>query len=79
MSRPDAALFVEQFYEELRLALEKGEAVKLPGFGNFTLRNKAKRPGRNPRTGEEVVINPRRVATFHPSQKLRARIEENKK
>ena len=79
LSRPDAALFVEQFFEEIRLALEKGEEVKLPGFGNFTLRNKRQRPGRNPRTGEDVIISPRRVVTFHPSQKLREKIEESKK
>ena len=66
---------VEAFYEEIRLALESGMQVKLSGFGNFDLRNKAERPGRNPKTGEETPISARRVVTFHPGQKLKARVE----
>ena len=74
LSRPSAIALVEQFYEEIRLALENGEEVKLPGFGNFNIRNKKQRPGRNPRTGEVVAVSARRVVTYHPSQKLKGQI-----
>src|SRR3569833_3381120 len=70
-----APAFVEAFFEEVRAALEKGEQVKLSGFGNFNLRDKKQRPGRNPKTGEEIPITARRVVTFHPGQKLKARVE----
>jgi integration host factor subunit alpha len=63
------------FFEEVRGALERGEQVKLSGFGNFNLREKNERPGRNPKTGEEIPISARRVVTFHPGQKLKARVE----
>lgn len=66
---------VEQFYAEMSNVLVKGENIKLSGFGNFELRDKAARPGRNPRTGEDVPISARRVVTFKPGQKLRARID----
>jgi integration host factor subunit alpha len=66
---------VEQFYDEISEILVSGEQVKLSGFGNFELRDKAPRPGRNPRTGEEVPISARRVVTFKPGQKLRAQID----
>ena len=66
--------FVESFFEEIRLALAKGEEVKLSGFGNFHLRNKRARPGRNPRTGEEVEISARRVATFKAGGKLKNKV-----
>jgi len=56
-------------------ALEKGEQVKLSGFGNFDLRQKNQRPGRNPKTGEEIPISARRVVTFRPGQKLKVRVE----
>ncbi|RYE81188.1 MAG: integration host factor subunit alpha, partial [Oxalobacteraceae bacterium] len=59
-----------------RNALERGEAVKLSGFGNFQLRDKPQRPGRNPKTGEEIPITARRVVTFHASQKLKGMVEE---
>ncbi len=62
---------VEQFYNEISQVLIKGEQIKLSGFGNFELRDKDARPGRNPRTGEEVPISARRVVTFRPGQKLR--------
>ena len=61
--------------EEVRIALEAGESVKLSGFGNFQLRDKPQRPGRNPKTGEEIPISARRVVTFRPGQKLKARVE----
>ncbi len=69
--------FVDYFFEEIRTTLEAGEYVKLSGFGNFELRDKNQRPGRNPKTGEEIPISARRVVTFRPGQKLRARVETN--
>jgi integration host factor subunit alpha len=67
---------VETFFEEIRDALNRGDSVKLSGFGNFQLRDKPQRPGRNPRTGEEIPIAARRVVTFHASQKLKATVEK---
>jgi len=61
----------------VRKALEQGEGVKLSGFGNFQLRDKPQRPGRNPKTGEEIPITARRVVTFHASQKLKAMVDEH--
>ena len=75
LNKREAKELVEAFFEEVRLALEDGEEVKLSGFGNFTLRNKNQRPGRNPKTGEEIPISARRVVTFRPGQKLKARVE----
>lgn len=66
---------VESFFEEIRGALESGEQVKLSGFGNFDLREKNQRPGRNPKTGEDIPISARRVVTFRPGQKLKTRVE----
>lgn len=68
---------VEQFFEEITDVLVGGECVKISGFGNFELRDKNSRPGRNPRTGEEVPITARRVVTFKPGQKLRAQIDNH--
>lgn len=70
-----AKQLVELFFEEIRLSLERGENVKLSGFGNFSLREKKSRLGRNPKTGEEVEISARRVVTFKAGQKLRDRVE----
>ncbi|RJS91744.1 integration host factor subunit alpha [Salinisphaera sp. Q1T1-3] len=67
--------FVDLFFEELRTTLEDGDYVKLSGFGNFELRDKNERPGRNPKTGEEIPISARRVVSFKPGQKMRARVE----
>ena len=75
LNKREAKEIVELFFEEIRLALEKGEQVKLSGFGNFDLRDKKERPGRNPKTGEEIPISARRVVTFRPGQKLRTRVE----
>ena len=75
LNKRDAKEFVEQFFEQVRVALENGEDVKLSGFGNFILRSKSERPGRNPKTGEEIPISARRVVTFRPGQKLKARVE----
>lgn len=69
---------VENFFEEIRQSLEEGEQVKLSGFGNFDLRVKNERPGRNPKTGEDIPISSRRVVTFRPGQKLKARVENAK-
>jgi integration host factor subunit alpha len=76
LNKTEAKEMVEGFFEEIRLALEKGESVKLSGFGNFELREKSERPGRNPKTGEEIPIKARRVVTFHSSQKLKTSVEE---
>ncbi len=78
-SKRDAKDTVEVFFEEIRKALENGEQVKLSGFGNFDLRDKNERPGRNPKTGEDIPITARRVVTFRPGQKLKARVENLKK
>jgi integration host factor subunit alpha len=75
LNKREAKELVEQFFEEIRAALEKGRQVKLSGFGNFDLREKNERPGRNPKTGEEIPISARRVVTFRSGQKLKARVE----
>lgn len=75
LNKREAKELVEVFFEEIRLALESGEQVKLSGFGNFDLRDKNERPGRNPKTGKEIPISARRVVTFRPGQKLKARVE----
>ena len=77
IDRQEAKVLVELFFEEIRVALEKGEPVKLSGFGNFAIRDKNSRPGRNPKTGESVDISARRVVTFRPGIKFRERIENN--
>jgi len=74
-NKREAKDLVEMFFEEIRVTLEQGGQVKLSGFGNFNLRIKGERPGRNPKTGEEIPISARRVVTFHPGQKLKARVE----
>ena len=75
LNKREAKEFVDAYFEAIRQALESGENVKLSGFGNFQLRDKDQRPGRNPKTGEEIPISARRVVTFRPGQKLRARVE----
>ena len=77
LNKREAKELVESFFEELRTALEKGEGVKLSGFGNFNLRDKEQRPGRNPKTGEAVAVQARRVVTFKASQKLKALVEKH--
>ena len=71
----EAKDLVDTFFEEIRTALALGDSVKLSGFGNFQLRAKPQRPGRNPKTGEEIPISARRVVTFHASQKLKSLVE----
>ncbi len=75
LNKREAKELVESFFEEIRSALEEGTPVKLSGFGNFDLRDKNERPGRNPKTGEEIPISARRVVTFRPGQKLKSRVE----
>ncbi|MCK5859701.1 integration host factor subunit alpha [Abyssibacter sp.] len=77
LNKREAKEFVELFFEEVRRSLEAGDPVKLSGFGNFELRDKRERPGRNPKTGEEIPISARRVVTFRPGQKLRSRVDES--
>ena len=76
LNKREAKEIVEQFFEEIRVCLENNEQVKLYGFGNFDLRDKLQRPGRNPKTGVEIPISARRVVTFIPGQKLKARVEQ---
>ena len=75
LNKREAKEIVEMFFDEVRHSLENNEHVKLCGFGNFELREKGERPGRNPKTGEEIPITARRVVTFRPGQKLKARVE----
>lgn len=71
-SKKEASEIVELIFDTLKITLEKGEKVKISGFGNFVVRQKRPRIGRNPQTGEEIEITERRVLTFKPSQVLRA-------
>ena len=75
LNKREARELVDSFFEDLRAGLSSGEQAKLSGFGNFDLRDKNQRPGRNPKTGEEIPITARRVVTFRPGQKLKARVE----
>ena len=75
LNKREAKDMVEMCVEEIRMSLENGRQVKLSGFCNFDLREKKQRPGRNPKTGEEIPISARRVVTFRPGQKLKARVE----
>ena len=75
LNKREAKDMVDTFFEEIRFALQRGDSVKLSGFGNFQLRDKPQRPGRNPKTGEAIPITARRVVTFHASQKLKAVVE----
>src|SRR5436190_16479847 len=76
LNKREAKDMVETFFDEIRNALERGEPVKLSGFGNFQLRDKPQRPGRNPKTCEEIPITARRVVAFHASQKLKGMVED---
>ena len=75
LNKREAKEMVELFFEEIKRSLEQGNPVKISGFGKFELRDKTSRPGRNPKTGEEIPITARRVATFRPGQKLKARVK----
>jgi integration host factor subunit alpha len=75
LSKPMAKDLVELFFEEIKATLEHAESVKMSGFGKFELRDKVARPGRNPKTGEEIPITARRVVTFKPGTRLKAKID----
>ena len=76
LNKREAKELVEMFFEQIRDSLADNRPVKLSGFGNFDLRDKSERPGRNPKTGEEIPISARRVVTFRPGQKLKQRVED---
>ena len=75
LNKREAKEFIETFFEVIKLELENGNDVKISGFGNFNLRDMAARPGRNPKTGEDVTISERRVVTFKSGLKLRSKLE----
>lgn len=75
LNKREAKDMVDAFFDQILVGLVDGEDVKISGFGNFQIRTKAARPGRNPRTGEVVAIDARRVVTFHASQKLKEQIQ----
>lgn len=75
LNKREAKELVDAFFGEVGNCLEHGREVKISGFGNFTTRDKPPRPGRNPRTGEEIPISARRVVTFQASQKLKSAVE----
>ena len=75
LNKREAKELIECFFEEIKISLENGNDIKLSGFGNFMLRNKSPRPGRNPKTGEEVTISERRVVTFKSGLKLKSKLE----
>ena len=77
LNKREAKEFVEIFFNEISETLISGLDVKISGFGNFILRDQKERPGRNPKTGEDVTISPRRVVTFRAGQKLKSRVENN--
>ena len=77
LNKREAKDMVELFFEEIKTSLENGKQVKISGFGKFELRDKSSRPGRNPKTGEEIPITARRVVTFRSGQKLKARVESH--
>lgn len=78
LNKREAKEMVEAFFGLISERLIEGQEVKLSGFGNFQLRTKAPRPGRNPRTGELIPIAARRVVTFHASQKLKDQLQNGK-
>tara|TARA_Y100000748_G_scaffold220736_1_gene185615 strand:+ start:884 stop:1180 length:297 start_codon:yes stop_codon:yes gene_type:complete len=75
LNKREARELVELYFDELKSALSQGKQIKLSGFGNFDLRDKRERPGRNPKTGENIPISARRVVTFKPGQKLKNKVE----
>ncbi|MDR1276956.1 MAG: integration host factor subunit alpha [Candidatus Accumulibacter sp.] len=77
LNKRESKNMVEAFFKEISVALEQNDHVKLSGFGNFQLRDKPQRPGRNPKTGEKIPITARRVVTFHASQKLKAEMRQS--
>jgi integration host factor subunit alpha len=78
LSRTDSAQMVEDMLEEVCSALSRGETVKLSSFGTFAVRQKSQRMGRNPKTGDEVPITPRKVLVFRPSNIMKERINQGR-
>ena len=74
--KQEGRVLVDEFFEIIRHSLEHGENVKLSGFGNFILRDKPERPGRNPKTGKDIPVLARRVVTFKPGLKLKNKVEQ---
>ena len=79
LNKREAKDFVELFFEGIRIALENGDNVKFSGFGSFSIRDKPQRPGRNPKTGEEIPVSARRVVTYKASQKIKDRVADSVK
>ena len=79
LNKREADDMVDAFFEEIRSTLVRKEIVKLSGFGNFEIRDKKQRPGRNPKTGDECLVTARRVVSFHPSQKLKGLVLQSDK
>lgn len=79
LNQRESKEMVEAFFREISDSLERGEEVKLAGFGVFNMRDKPERPGRNPKTGEEIPISARRVVTFHASSCLKEAVDSNPK
>jgi integration host factor subunit alpha len=75
-SKKESAEIVELVFDTIKETLEKGEKIKLSGFGNFVVRGKKSRVGRNPQTGQEIEISARRVLTFRPSQVLKSELND---
>ena len=75
LNKRGAKEFIEEFFEMIKSSLEEGNDIKFSGFGNFILRDKVARPGRNPKTGENVTISERRVVTFKSGLKLKNKLE----
>ena len=75
LNKSESKKLIEDFFDEIKDSLARNEEVKLSGFGNFELLNKKSRPGRNPKTGEDVIISARRVVTFRAGNKLRKKID----
>lgn len=78
LSRPLATQLADAFFEEIVLALEKGESVKISGLGSFRPRRKKERPGRNPKTGVTTIVTSRNVVLFQASQKLKSQLKNQK-
>lgn len=77
LTRQEGRCVVENFFDELSKSLIEGSVIKLSGFGNFELKDKSSRPGRNPKTGEPVAVSARRVVTFKAGQKFRQKVDAN--
>ncbi|MBU1222070.1 integration host factor subunit alpha [Myxococcota bacterium] len=78
LAKKEAAELVDAIFNTLKKTIENGENIKISGFGNFIIRTKGSRPGRNPKTGENIEIVDRRVLTFRPSQILKKTLNDEK-